>query len=236
MPRVSPDGRIVAHISGLMSDFGSIGGDVWTVPITGGDPVNVTKGQPVTFTSLAWTRWGLRASTLQNDKMGAMAIELGRAPRALFAMPVSLAAGDCKIAWDATGTTLATIVQDFTHAPAIFAEATIAPRQLTHQNDAVAPAVGARSVQWTNEGYSVQGWLLSPLTSTANMKAPMILSVHGGPSAASSPRFVEKGVASAAADAGYFLFLPNSRGYYGHGEAGKYRRLLLTTFSCYRTP
>ena len=157
MPRVSPDGRIVAHISGLMSDFGSIGGDVWTVPITGGDPVNVTKGQPVTFTSLAWTRWGLRASTLQNDKMGAMAIELGRAPRALFAMPVSLAAGDGKIAWDATGTTLATIVQDFTHAPAIFAEATIAPRQLTHQNDAVAPAVGARSVQWTKRGIQRSG-------------------------------------------------------------------------------
>lgn len=219
MPRVSPDGKTVAYIGGLMSDFGSIGGDVWTVPITGGNPVNLTKGQPITFTSLAWTREGLRATTLQNDKMGAMAIEPGRAPRPLFAMPVSLAAGDGKIAWDATGTTLATIVQDFTHAPAIYAGTPSALRQLTHENDAVAPAVGVQSVQWTSEGYSVQGWLLSPLDSTPNKRAPMIVSVHGGPSAASTPRFVEKGVGSAAEDAGYFVFLPNPRGSFGQGEA-----------------
>ena len=37
-PRVSPDGRTVAYIGGLMSDFGSIGGDVFTVPLTGGSP------------------------------------------------------------------------------------------------------------------------------------------------------------------------------------------------------
>jgi len=219
MPRVSPDGKTVAYIGGLMSDFGSIGGDVWTVPITGGDPVNITRGQPVTFTSLTWTRGGLRAATLQNDRMGAMAIDPGRGPRPLFAMPVSLAAGDGKVAWDAAGAMVATIVQDFTHAPAIYAGLAAAPRQLTHDNDAVPPAVGARSVQWTNEGYRIQGWLLSPLHVDPTRKAPMIVSVHGGPSAANTPRFVEKGISSAPEDAGYYLFLPNPRGSYGQGEA-----------------
>ena len=38
LPRVSPDGRTVAFIGGLMSDFGSVGGDVYTVPIGGGEP------------------------------------------------------------------------------------------------------------------------------------------------------------------------------------------------------
>ncbi len=38
-PRVSPDGRTVAFIGGIMSDFGSVGGDVYTVPIGGGEPV-----------------------------------------------------------------------------------------------------------------------------------------------------------------------------------------------------
>lgn len=217
MPRVSPDGRTVAYIGGLMSDFGSIGGDVWTVPIAGGTPTNVTQGQPITFTSLVWTAGGLRAATLQGDRMGAMAIEPGRAPRPLFAMPVSLAAGDGKIAWDARGRTVATIVQDFTHAPAIYAGPATAPRQRTHENDGAKPAVAARSISWKNDGYTIQGWLLSPLAASAT-KAPMIVSVHGGPAAANSPRFMEKGLATAPIDAGYHLFLPNPRGSYGQGE------------------
>jgi hypothetical protein len=44
MPRVSPDGKTVAFIGGVMSDFGSIGGDVWTVALAGGTPVNRTAG------------------------------------------------------------------------------------------------------------------------------------------------------------------------------------------------
>ncbi|WP_114226753.1 MULTISPECIES: S9 family peptidase [Sphingomonas] len=219
MPRVSPDGRSVAYIGGLMSDFGSIGGDVWSVPLAGGQPTNLTKGQPVTFTSLEWTNGGLRAATLQNDRMGAMTLEPGRAPRPLFAMPVSLAAGDGKLAWDTNGTTVASVVQDFTHAPAIYAGPATAPRQLTHDNDAAPAAVQARSVSWRNEGYTVQGWLLSPLTADPRTRAPMIVSVHGGPSAASTPRFIEKGLGSALEDAGYYVFLPNPRGSYGQGEA-----------------
>ncbi|MGC8049958.1 TolB family protein, partial [Salmonella enterica] len=40
-PRVSPDGKTVAYIGGLMSDFGAVGGDVWTVPFAGGEPQNL---------------------------------------------------------------------------------------------------------------------------------------------------------------------------------------------------
>ena len=35
-PRVSPDGKNVAFIEGLMSDEGSTGGDVYVVPVKGG--------------------------------------------------------------------------------------------------------------------------------------------------------------------------------------------------------
>lgn len=218
MPRVSPDGRTVAYIGGLMSDFGSIGGDVWTVPLAGGTPTDITKGYPATFTSLNWTRGGLRAATLRNDQMGAVAITPGSAPRTLFEMPVSLAAGDGRIAWTPDGAMLATVVQDFTRPPAIYAGVATAPAKITRDNDALAPAVAARSVTWKNEGYTVQGWLLSPLAA-AQGKAPMIVSVHGGPSAASTPRFMEHGPATEMLDAGYHLFLPNPRGSYGQGEA-----------------
>ena len=42
LPSVSPDGKTVAFIGGLMSDFGSIGGDIYTVPLAGGTPRNLT--------------------------------------------------------------------------------------------------------------------------------------------------------------------------------------------------
>ncbi len=216
-PRVSPDGRTVAYIGGLMSDFGSVGGDVWTVPLAGGTPTNMTAGQPVTAVSLDWTSAGLRAATLRNDQMGAAKVEGGRF-RPLFERPVGLAAGDGRIAWSADGRTIATVAQDWTHAPAINAGPATAPRQITHNNDAIPAAIGARSVSWRSDQFTAQGWLLSPLVAPSG-KAPMIVNVHGGPSAATTPRFLEKGAATELMDAGYYVFLPNPRGSYGQGEA-----------------
>ncbi len=63
-PRVSPDGRTVAYIGGVMSDFGSVGGDVWTVPIAGGTPSDITPHYKGSFTSLSWDANGLRATAL----------------------------------------------------------------------------------------------------------------------------------------------------------------------------
>ena len=217
-PRVSPDGRTVAYIGGLMSDFGSVGGDVWTVPFAGGQPTNVTQGQPVTYLSLDWTSDGLRAASLQNERMGAAAIVPGGRPRPLFGLPVSLGAGDGRIAWSADGRTMASVVQDWTHAPAVYAGPATAPRQITHDNDALPAAVSARSISWKSDQYTAQGWLIAPLTPPSG-KAPMLVNVHGGPSAASTPRYLPKGPVTALPDAGYYVFLPNPRGSYGQGEA-----------------
>ena len=218
-PRVSPDGKTVAYIGGLMSDFGSVGGDVWTVPLAGGTPVDVTKDQPLSFVSLNWTAGGLRGAVLRNEKMGAVSLSPGQPPRTLFEMPVSFAAGDGRVAWSADGRAMATVAQDWTRAPTIYAGPGEAPRQITHDNDAVPPAVQARSVTWRNEGFTVQGWLLAPLGLDPKVKAPLIVNVHGGPSAASTPRYLEKGAATELIDAGYYVFLPNPRGSYGQGEA-----------------
>ena len=217
-PRVSPDGRTVAYIGGLMSDFGSVGGDVWTVPFAGGRPTNLTAGQPVTFLSLDWTTDGLRAASLQNERMGAAAIVPGAKPKPLFGLPVTLNAGDGRIAWSGDGRTMASVVQDWTHAPAIHAGPAASPRQITHDNDAVPAAVRSRSISWKSDQYTAQGWLIEPLVPPAG-KAPMIVNVHGGPSAASTPRFLPRGPVTALLDAGYYVFLPNPRGSYGQGEA-----------------
>ena len=218
-PRVSPDGRSVAFIGGLMSDFGSVGGDVWTVPVAGGEPVNITRGEKASVTSLDWTGGGLRDVRLMGADAQVAVLTPGKPSQVLWTQPASFGAGDGRVAFSANGSVIATVVQDFEHAPAIYAGARGDLRKITHDNDGIAPVVRATSVTWRNDGYDVQGWLIGPRTPPAS-KAPMIVDVHGGPSAASTPHFV--GAGSSDADyvaAGYYLFYPNPRGSYGQGEA-----------------
>ena len=55
-PRVSPDGSEIAFIGGIMSDFGSTGGDVYVVPTAGAASArDLTRGSTSTATSLAWS-------------------------------------------------------------------------------------------------------------------------------------------------------------------------------------
>ena len=218
-PRVSPDGREVAFIGGLMSDFGSVGGDVWVVGTGGGTPRNLTAGQSATAISLDWTQGGLRAVVLRGDRNEIVAVDAKGFSAPLHGGPVSMAAGDGRAAFSADATSVATVIQSFTQAPAIFAGPTTAPRQLTHENDGEKALATAQSLNWVQDGYRVQGWLLAPLGADPAKKAPMITVVHGGPSAAHVPSFVSGGMTAALLKAGYYLFLPNPRGSYGQGEA-----------------
>ncbi len=56
-PAVSPDGRTVSFIAGLMSDFGSVGGDAFVLRLDQADarPVDFTPNWRATVTSLAWS-------------------------------------------------------------------------------------------------------------------------------------------------------------------------------------
>ena len=90
-PRVSPDGRTVAFIGGLMSDFGPVGGDIYTVPITGGAPTDITPGYRGTFTSLVWDKNGLSASAVVGDRMAIVPVVPARGAGApLWSAPVTI--------------------------------------------------------------------------------------------------------------------------------------------------
>jgi dipeptidyl aminopeptidase/acylaminoacyl peptidase len=218
-PRVSPDGRTVAFIGGIMSDFGSVGGDVYTVPIAGGEPVDRTPGYRGTFTSLLWGRAGLEASALIGDQSAIVPFDERAVPgQPIWSAPVSTSAGGARFARSADGKSVAFVEQDFEHAPAIYSGGIPTPAKITHDNDAWAPLVTARSLSWKSGPFTVQGWLLAPRTPPAG-KAPMVTSVHGGPAAANTPNFVWQGTTADLARAGYYLFLPNPRGSYGQGEA-----------------
>ncbi|TPG43783.1 S9 family peptidase [Sphingomonas koreensis] len=216
-PRVSPDGKSVAYIGGLMSDFGSVGGDIYTVPFAGGTPTDLTAGSTSTNTSLFWLPGGIVTTALAGDQAQVTRIADGH-QTTLWQRAATVSAGDGRIALSADGRQMAAVVQDFEHAPAIYAGAVTAPRAITHENDGVAPAVKAQSVTWQSDGRNVQGWLLTPRQAPKG-KMPMITVVHGGPAAASTPFFASSGSYVDLLGAGYALFLPNPRGSYGQGEA-----------------
>jgi len=227
-PTVSPDGRTVVFIGGLMSDFGSVGGDIYTVPFVGGAPVDVTPGYKGTFTSLSWPGKTLFATGLIKDRMAVAKVDPATgAVQVLRSDRLSLSAGEGRVALSNDGSIVAAVAQDFEHAPAIYAGPIASWAPITRDNADLAPEVEAHSVSWTNDGFDVQGWLLAPRQVSAGLH-PMVVVVHGGPSAASVPSYVSaysggsvvgRGPIKDLVDRGYFVFLPNPRGSYGQGEA-----------------
>jgi len=225
VPRWSQDGQQIAFIGGLMSDQGSTGGDIYVIPATGGEPKDVT---PDRAGSPSWFFW------LDDHQMGISEIKNGAAH--LFAyditnhqdsteynltVPGSVSGGGLMGSVSVSNTNdVALIRSSFDSPPEVWAGELMNLKQVTHVNDGVKPDWGkAESVEWENEGFHVQGWLLLPAHYAPAKKYPLIVEVHGGPSAAVTPRWPGVGygpVPFSALD--YFVLMPNPRGSYGEGE------------------
>lgn len=225
-PSAAPDGRSVAYIGGLMSDFGPVGGDVWLVPTAGGAPRNLTPGFAGSFTSIQWRGGKIVATALVGASATILTIDPATgATRTLWSAPRSIRGGDGQIALDASGTRAAAVIEDYEHAPEVTAGkiATLGATAITHANAAQVSAGVARSVTWSSDGHTVQGWLLAPRNLEPGKTHPMVTVIHGGPSSATTPSFafndVRGGLSRRLLDAGYYLFYPNPRGSYGQGEA-----------------
>jgi len=229
LPRVSPDGKTVAFIGGLMSDWGAIGGDVYTVPLSGGVPVDITQGYKGTFNGISWHGNTLRTSALIGDRAAVVSLDpASHVTKVLWSAPVSVETQrfDGKIAFSADGATAATIREDYTHGKEIALGKLPALSAITHENAALPANVSVQSVHWKNEGFDLQGWLIGP-KAPAPGKHPMIVIVHGGPSSAVTPRYLAAGGQHGTSfdftydmiQKGYYIFYPNDRGSYGQGEA-----------------
>jgi dipeptidyl aminopeptidase/acylaminoacyl peptidase len=119
------------------------------------------------------------------------------------------------------GKLVAAIRSDWQHPPEIWAGPIGAWKQVTQVNASHHPSWGqARSISWTSDGFSVQGWLLYPREYDASRQYPMIVAPHGGPAGIATPHWPQPAFEPAIFSAlGYFVFLPNARGSYGQGEA-----------------
>jgi dipeptidyl aminopeptidase/acylaminoacyl peptidase len=221
-PHVSPDGKNVAFIEGLMSDESVTGGDIFVVPAAGGAPRNLTPKIKSSPSSLTWTNSeqitfaqsidGLSGLATINTSTGAISSLwtgeefLGTAPE-----PSASFARD--------GSSTAVVRQSPSAPPEVWAGPIGKWKQLTTVNADVKPAWGeARNFHWKNGSTDVQGWLILPKDFAPGKTYPLIVNVHGGPSSACAARWDSRfiGVESAM---GYFAFCPNPRGSYGQGEA-----------------
>jgi dipeptidyl aminopeptidase/acylaminoacyl peptidase len=229
VPRFSPDGKQIAFIGGLMSDQGSIGGDIYLIPATGlksGEvPRDLTANRPA---SPAWITWlddrdiGISEHVGGSTHITYLNLETGKDdPQVNLTLPETIIAGtDVMSISGSDNGIVALIRQSFDHGPEVWAGPLDHLKQITHLNDQVKPAWGkSESIDYTNEGLHIQGWLIYPANYDPQKKYPLIVSVHGGPSSAMTPRWPTAAYGSVPFSAlGYFVFMPNPRGSFGQGE------------------
>ncbi|QNI30975.1 S9 family peptidase [Alloacidobacterium dinghuense] len=237
VPRWSPDGSQIAFIAGLMSDQGSTGGDLYVVPATGGEPINMTPGQTATTSWISWPRPGeIQYSAIRGGSSEFNTLVLDRPTDTVkqhtvlnFQFPANIGDGRLMMSLSDGGGDFAFIKSSFSEAPEVWVARDVDGecakdcyefQQITHYNDNLKPSWGkSESVTWKNDGYDVQGWLLYPANYDPAKKYPLIVMVHGGPSAAATPHWPGAGFGAAPFSAlGYFVLEPNPRGSYGQGE------------------
>jgi len=108
--------------------------------------------------------------------------------------------------------------------PEVFAGPLGEWRQLTNNNAALSANWGkAESIEWTNEGFNIQGWLVPPAKIEPGKKYPMVVLIHGGPSGVTTSEWpasfgMSRAIIAALSARGYYVLLPNPRGSYGQGE------------------
>ncbi len=223
-PRVSPDGKNVAFIEGLMSDEGSTGGDIHVLPIAGGAARNLTLNLKASPSALAWTapdQVTFAENVDGNSGFGRVSIA-GGAVQTLWTGEES-AAPDGP-AWAGANSAArekitAVVRQSASAPPEVWAGAIGKWAKLTSLNADVQPAWGEmRNVHWMNGSTRVQGWLMLPKDFASGKTYPLIVDVHGGPSAACMSRWADRSMGPESA-MGYFALCPNPRGSYGQGEA-----------------
>ncbi len=230
LPRWSPDGSRLAFIGGLMSDQGATGGDIYTVPASGGTLTDLTPGIHVTPSWLTWT--GARQLLVSQISNGEVQLaeyriegDKARQSRVLFTLAASIGDGNAALALSlsANHQQVAYAQSSFAHAPEVHAGVLgpTPPPAVTHINAGLKPTWGkAVSEQWDHEGKHVQGWLLYPANYDPARHYPLIVYVHGGPSWVTMQRWPSAGYGPAPFSAlGYFVLMPNPRGSFGQGEA-----------------
>lgn len=223
IPKWSPDGKSIAYIGGIMSDEGFVGGDIFIISASGGQPQNLT---PKVNSSPSWLTWLSPDQVLFTENRagsaGAAKVSLsGGAITRLWNGPESISADSWgfSLSLAKDGKTSAVVRQSFTNAPEVWTGPIGAWKQVSAINKAARPMWGeGKDIQWINGGLRVQGWLIPPANYDLKKRYPLVVWVHGGPANENAAAWPNEFTGTLASQ-GYFVFCPNPRGSYGQGEA-----------------
>ena len=224
-PRVSPDGKNVAFIEGLMSDAGLNGGEIHVVPTAGGSVRNLTPNSKTSPSALAWSSPDviIFAQNVDGDSSFAtVSLTTGGVQSLWSGEEFTAATTDAPVpggSFSRDGSATAIARQSANAPPEVWAGPIGKWKQLTQLNAGIkAPWGEMRNVHWMNGDTRVQGWLMLPPNIAPGKTYPLVVNVHGGPSWACTSHWDESEMGPQSA-MGYFALCPNPRGSYGRGEA-----------------
>ncbi len=230
-PVWSPEGDRVAVLACTCSDPGLVTGDVLLLDACGGGaPHNLTEGETM---SVNWLHWSEAGSLLVSGyDAGALAVARLRVNSGAGSMERiwrcrCASSGRAVFTLDAAEQNLTMPTESPTEPPEIWlwnlSDNHTPRRRLTSINQSICRGrMGeTEEVQWyAPDGLQVQGLLIRPVDHDVNRRYPLVVQVHGGPTALHSHRFyaAPDTPAQLLASRGFAVLLPNPRGSAGWGR------------------
>ena len=232
----APDSSRFAYISGEWSDRGLVGGEVFVIPTAGGDPRNLTPG--VAF-SPSWVRWFPNGARMMYAGWDGVAHQVGLLDEASGALtPLTRdfiigGGGGPRLSMTPDLRRCVTHYSDRLHPSDVWvgelsdgasADAQLEWRQVTHLNALIEETTllaPAEVISWQSvDGWRIEGLFTRPLSASRGSPPPLVVQVHGGPSAAWQTDW-RGGVmwGQICASAGFAVLQPNIRGGLGRGIA-----------------
>jgi dipeptidyl aminopeptidase/acylaminoacyl peptidase len=211
-----------------MSDEGFHGGDLFTMSADGRDVTNRTLSRKASINSFFWQSPD-RILLVEYVGGGSAIFELtltNNSAQTIWKGPEGIHAyGNFpNFALSKDGKLAAAVRSTYNSPPEVFAGPLGEWRQLTNNNAGLQANWGkAESIEWTNEGFNIQGWLVPPAKIEPGKKYPMVVLIHGGPSSLTTLEWpasfgMSRAIIAALSMRGYYVLLPNPRGSYGQGE------------------
>lgn len=216
-PAFSPDGKSIAF-TGVAAEAGQ--SDIYTMPVEGGTPVNLTAAFDERIQRFVWTRHGIYFTTNMKGEVPLFKLDVSAKKVEPFAAQQGAQVTSFSLADDGA---IAVTRSGFRHPTDVFVGAAgAAPnRHVIDVNRALLAERTLAAIEpvayKADDGLDIQGWLVKPQPFDAARKYPLVLRIHGGPAGMYGTNFDHEVHTLTAR--GYAVLFINPRGSSGYGQA-----------------